>query len=215
MPARYLSRLALVLLLAAAAALAAPRVSVLALFPGKALLGVAGERHLLAEGESTPQGVRLVSADPQGAVVEIDGRRHQLGLNRTVGGDYQAPSRREVRVARDSRGMFVTAGAINGQPVSFMVDTGASLIAMNEAQARRLGLDYRLQGTRIGVETASGPALAYRLQLDRVRVGSIELADVTAAVIEGGSPRQTLLGMSFLGRVNMTQEGSVMVLRAQ
>ena len=97
--------------------------------------------------------------------------------------------------------------------MNFLVDTGASMIAMNGDQARRLGIDFRVEGEPARVMTASRAEPAWRVHLDRVRVGSIELNHVEAVVLEGPNPRELLLGMSFLGRLRLVNEGDHLVLR--
>jgi aspartyl protease family protein len=193
------------------AVMAGPRISVVALFNGKAMLDVDGQRRLLTVGEVSPEGVRLIAADPHGAVLEIEGVRHTVGLSRTIGGSYAAPERREVRIS-SVNGMYRTTGAINGVPVELLLDTGASVVALSGVLAAQLGIDYRLKGTRIKVHTASGDATAYRVVLDRLAVGEINLTKVEAAVLEGSNPAVPLLGMSFLGRLKMRNEGQLMVL---
>jgi len=99
---------------------------------------------------------------------------------------------------------------VNGGSVRFLVDTGATTIALPAADARRLGIDY-LKGPRGIVQTAGGPTAAYKVTLDTVRVGDIAINSVDAVVIEAGLPF-ALLGMSFLNRTEMKREGETMVL---
>jgi aspartyl protease family protein len=193
---------------------AEPAVRVLALFPGKAMLEIDGKRKVLAAGAVGPGGVRLVEADPAQAVVEIAGRRQVLRLGTAVAAEYRAPSRREVRIVGDASGSYYTDGLVNGQPVRFLVDTGATNVTMSEDQARRLGLQHRVDGVRIGVGTASGRANGFRIRLDSVTVGGLRAANVGAVVIDGNSPRDVLLGMSFLGRFDMEQRANLMILRS-
>ncbi|MEO5703027.1 MAG: retropepsin-like aspartic protease, partial [Gammaproteobacteria bacterium] len=94
-----------------------------------------------------------------------------------------------------------------------MVDTGATFIAMNAPQAKRLGIQYRMDGQPVMTNTASGTAMGYQVTLQRVRVGEIELRDIDAIVLEGNSPTEVLLGMSFLGRLEMQHSGQVMQLK--
>jgi len=96
-----------------------------------------------------------------------------------------------------------------------LLDTGASTVAMSSVEAKRLGLQYWLKGKKIMVSTASGYARGYRVILNKVQVGSIALNKVEGTVIEGSSPRQVLLGMSFLNRVEMNNNGNVMLLRSK
>jgi len=201
------------LLLASAPALATmPRVALVGLFPGKAVLEIGGERHVLAEGERSPEGVTLVHAREGSAVLSYRGQQREVALSRAVGGRYAEPERRTVRIARDGRGMYSTSGSINGRGVRFLVDTGATLVAINADHARRFGVDHEREGTRVVAETASGQSPAWRVRLDRVRVGEIELRGVPALVLDGSSPRTPLLGMSFLGRLSLREEGGLLLL---
>lgn len=187
-------------------------ISVLALFPGKALLSVNGHQRFVSVGHTTPDGVTLVSADPSGAVLSVHGRRMRLRLNDSVGGPYTSSADSSVRIVKNDQGMFTTAGSINGQSTDFIVDTGASTVAMSAADARQLGIQYRIDGTRMRVRTASGGGTAYRIMLDSVTVGDITLEDVPAVVITGSGPPAPLLGMSFLGRLKMRNTGELLIL---
>ena len=188
---------------------AEPQIRVLALFPGKAMLSVDGRRHLLAQGERSPEGVELLEADPKRAVVRYAGQESTLVPGGVVSATYARPAHREVRVVRNNRGAYAVAGRINGHSVQFLVDTGASDVAMGAAEARRLGIPFELYGTPIRVRTASG----YRIKLDSVQVGDIELRNVEGTVLTEGGPPDTLLGMSFLNRLQFESRGNIMVLR--
>ena len=120
-----------------------------------------------------------------------------------------------MTIYRDAKGAYSTVGSINGRTVNFMVDTGATAIAMSSDEARRLGIVYRLDGDPVGVTTASGTVPGHRVTLDRVTVGDITLRNVDALVIPGNLPEQVLLGLTFLNRVEIRQDGTVMVLRTK
>ena len=120
---------------------------------------------------------------------------------------------REFQVWRNTEGMYTTVGSINGLPVPFLVDTGATRVAINANEARRLGIDYRVTGTPSSVTTASGVERAWAVTLERVSVGELELRNVGAVVLEGALPQQALLGMSFLGRLEISSDGRRMTLR--
>lgn len=189
-------------------------IHVVALFKGKAMVVIDGKRQMLRVGQTSPQGVTLVSADSEAAVFEYEGDQLVRRLdNRARAPSGNAVPGEEVQVYRDRHGMFRTAGSINGLPVSFLVDTGASAIAMNSLQARRLGIDYRVDGDSTYVTTASHVVQAYRLMLDRVKVGAIELHNVACVVIDGPQPDEVLLGMTFLGRLELRNESNRLVLR--
>lgn len=205
---------ALALWLACPAARADHGVRVVALFANKAVVQIDGHQQVLRVGQSTPGGVRLISANSASAVLEIDGRRVSLGLGNAVGaGSAPADDTAAVRIWPNSHGMFTTVGNIDGLPVNLLVDTGSTSVAMNALQARRLGIEFRVYGTPAYVRTASGVARAWRVTLDRVQVGQITLTNVKAVVLEGGSPTRVLLGMSFLGRLDLTRENGALVLR--
>lgn len=195
---------------------AAPQVQVVGLFPGAAVVTVDGQRQLLKVGQSGPAGVSLVSADARGAVLRVDGVERAFALSREYSAEgYAEPQRQQLSIARGLGGHYWVAGSINSQGVQFLVDTGASSVAMNEAQASRLGIDYQNRGLPMQVNTAGGTVPAWRVHLDRVKVGSIELLGVEAAVVAGGSPSDVLLGMSFLNRVGWREEQGVLRLEAK
>lgn len=167
-----------------------------------------GEPRTLRVGRAA-SGVKLVSVERDSAVVEIAGTRRTLsrGQHATSGAGN---ARQSVTLAADTRGHFVTLGAVNDQPVQFVVDTGATMVALPAADAVRIGLDYR-RGERALTKTAAGVVPVYRVRLDKVKLGAIEIAGVDGMVIENGLD-MALLGMSFLSRVDMRHEGQLMTL---
>lgn len=181
----------------------------------KALLLVDGQRQMMSVKDAEKNGVRLLRIAEDQAEVTIDGKhRHlRLGDSYSVAGKFKARKSAEVVISKNSNGMYTTVGSINGLPVSFLVDTGASSIAMNAQQAKRLAIDFRVTGEPTFVGTASGVSKAYRVTLDKVTVGGIMQHNVTAVVIDGGFPVQTLLGMSFLGQLEIQRDGNVMRLK--
>ena len=189
-------------------------IHVVALFKDRVMVMIDGKQRLLRSGDSSPEGVRLVSADSVGAVFEYQGRTLDRRLDGRVHAAVESPQGRDdVLIFRDRRGMFKTVGSINGLPVGFLVDTGASSVAMNSTQARRLGIDFRVQGEPTYVTTASDVTRGYHLKLNVVKVGAIQLRNVTAVVLDGEQPAEVLLGMSFLGRVAMINESDKLILR--
>jgi aspartyl protease family protein len=188
-------------------------VRVVGLFNDRAVVLVDGRQYLLSPGEKSPEGVTLVSASSDSAVLEVDGRRITAVLDGRVSARKRSTTSREVRIRRNTMGMYSTVGSINGLPVSFLVDTGATQIAMNSEQARRLGIDYRVIGNPAAVTTASGQERAWLVMLDTVKVGELMLRNVSGVVIEGTQPAETLLGMSFLSRLEITNDGQLMTLR--
>ena len=123
-----------------------------------------------------------------------------------VGHDGQV----EVVLERNAQGHYVAGGQINGLPVTFLVDTGATDVAIPEALADRLRLD-RVGG---GIsQTANGPVAVWQTVLGRVRLGDIELRDVRASIVPSMAARDpVLLGMSFLRRLEFAQRDGQLVL---
>jgi aspartyl protease family protein len=186
-----------------------------------ALIGVIGDKAaVVAVDGGDPKtvkvgqkwrGISVIAVERGEATVEIDGKRRVLKIgqhHRTA----SAPSSdgQSVTLAADPRGHFVSQGSINGNPVRFLVDTGATTVALPAAEAQRLGIDYR-KGQRGFTNTAGGVVPVYRVRFDSVKLGAIELSGVDGIVIEQGLDI-ALLGMSFLNRVEMKRDGQTMVL---
>jgi aspartyl protease family protein len=189
-------------------------IAVAALFNGKAVLVIdGGKPRTLSVGQSTPEGVKLVAATSESAVVEYQRQRRTLtmGAGTRIGGAATASTSAQATLTADSRGHFFTTGAINGLSVRFIIDTGASTIALSAVEARRLGVSY-LAGQRVVVSTANAMLTGYRVQLDSVRVGDITLNNVEGIVLEGKYPEDALLGMSFLNRTQMNRDGDRLTL---
>ncbi|TVZ40681.1 aspartyl protease family protein [Alteromonadaceae bacterium 2753L.S.0a.02] len=195
-------------------AMAAPTVEVKGLFKGSAVLIINGKQQLIKVGKSSPEGVKLIEATSKHALIEVEGKTQKLSLSRKIGGTYTPPEKAEVRLASAENGHYWATGSINGRSAYFMVDTGASAIAMSSREAKRLGIDYEA-GRRAFVQTANGNAAAYGVMLSKVSVGLITLNNVEAMVLEGNSPAQILLGNSFLRRVDMKVDEGVLVLTAR
>ena len=117
---------------------------------------------------------------------------------------------KEIVLQRNKYGHYVTSGQINGQPVTFLLDTGASGVAIPEAVARRLGLR---RGRAFNTQTANGMSTSYAANLELVSVGDITLEDVQAGIAPGLQMEQVLLGMSFLKHIEFTQRGDTLILR--
>ena len=203
---------ALAVALAAAAPAAATDVTVVGLASTRASVSInGGGPRWLAVGQRSPEGVLLVAVDRESATFEIDGKRRALKMNQAyVAAGNGSNGNSSVTLKADARGHFIADGQVNGGTVRFMVDTGATAIALPAADAKRLGINY-LKGERGFVQTANGSAPAYRVKLDTVRLGDITLNNVEGVVLEGGLT-MPLLGMTFLNRTEMKRDGETMVL---
>jgi aspartyl protease family protein len=168
----------------------------------------------LRAGQRTPQGVKLIGADSSAAILEIDGKRRTLSLGQGIVSGASPSAKPTATLIANVRGHFITMGSIDGASVRFLVDTGSTTVAISSTLARNLGISY-LHGRRGYTNTANGPARAYRIVLDNVRVGDITLNQVEGTVIEGNTLPFALLGMSFLKRLEMKREGSSLTLVKQ
>ncbi|MGP1426003.1 MAG: retropepsin-like aspartic protease family protein [Ottowia sp.] len=199
--------------LLAAPPAAAQNVSLQGMMGGKALLVINGGRPCaLAPGESA-QGVKVISAGGEQAVVMADGKQLTLRVGATpvdLGGASSPGSGRRVVLSADTRDHFVTNGSINDRAVQFMVDTGATTLAIGQAEAERIGLDYK-GGQPVGMHTANGVVRGWLIRAGKVRVGDVTVHDVETVVTPLPMPA-VLLGNSFLNRFNMRREGSQMTL---
>ncbi|MFJ2448458.1 TIGR02281 family clan AA aspartic protease [Pseudomonas sp. NPDC087626] len=116
----------------------------------------------------------------------------------------------EVKLVGNGQGHFVADGQINGQPVNFMLDTGATDVSIPAGLAQRLSLE---KGAAVTLSTANGRSQGYRTRLQQLKLGDIVLHDVRALVAPGLSGDQVLLGMSALKQLEFTQRGGTLLLR--
>lgn len=116
----------------------------------------------------------------------------------------------EVVLVRNRAGHYLADGEVNGRRVTFLLDTGATQVALPMRLARELKLKL---GPAVSIQTAAGPATAYPTRLESVRLAGIEMRDVGALVSEGLDPELVLLGMNFLRRLEMTQRGEQLILK--
>ena len=160
------------------------------LFKNKAVLLINGKQHILSVGQSAPNGIELLAIEGVTVALNINGviQKFKLGDSTAITTKYKQNKEQEVLVALNTLGQFLTVGAINKQPVQFLIDTGATSVALNSAHARQLGIDYRNKGTPTMIATASGTSMAYRVMLDEVSIGEIRLHHIEAVVIEGNYP---------------------------
>ncbi|MFG6439748.1 retropepsin-like aspartic protease family protein [Roseateles sp. LKC17W] len=203
-----------ILTLCAALALpaqAAPKVQLNGMLGARAaLLLIDGEPRTLQVGASA-LGVTLIALEDGRAVVELEGRRQTLALGAAPARVVRAASApRQIVMPAGHGGHYTTAGTINGHLTQFLLDTGATSVAISQVEADRMGLRYQ-QGRRIVTHTANGAVPAYALELSSVRIADVEVRNVAAIVIPSQMP-YVLLGNSFLDRFQMRRENDVMTL---
>ena len=193
-------------------ALPAVDIRAVALFKDQAMLAIDGKQRLIKVGEVSPEGVTLVRADSHEAVIRFKGAEHTLKVGGgRITGTFTERDAGRVRLYPDARGHYLTPGRINGVPVSFLVDTGATYISMEVAQARRIGLDYT-RGERAATRTAAGTIPVYVILLNRVEVGGVEKHNVRAVVSPDSGLDTILLGNSFLNLFNLRREADYLEL---
>jgi len=189
----------------------AANVKVIGLFTNKALLLIDSQQKLLSQGQSF-EGVTLISASGREAVISVDGETQKLGLNQGIQGSYKKPDRSVSKIYADFQGMYYIGGRVNGRPIRFLVDTGATYVTMSGDHATNIGIDYR-KGLRSFANTAAATVPVWQVTLDSVSVGGIKVSNVRATVIEGPQPYEALLGNSFLKHTQLTRIVSVMEIQ--
>ncbi|OJX30174.1 MAG: peptidase A2 [Burkholderiales bacterium 68-12] len=212
-PPATLRALAWALACAAAAcgsASAAPAVTLAGMLGGKALLVVDGSPPKGVAPGQTHLGVKVLSVTRDEAVIELDGRQSTLRVGESPVSVGNPGAGRRIVLKSDSRGHFIQQGLINGRVMQFMVDTGATTVAIGRPDAERMGLPYQ-QGQAVMLNTANGATQGWRLRLDSVRLGDVEVFQVDAIVTPQAMP-YVLLGNSFLGQFQMTRTNDQMVL---
>lgn len=191
---------------------ASHKIKVMALFTDKAMVMIDGRQKLLKKGK-TVLGVTLISSDSEELILELHGEKKKFKLGTEISASYKKPDPgKELVVWKDMTNIFRIHGSINNFSTHFLIDTGATSVALSSKAAKRIGLKYK-KGTPMQASTASGIARGYSLKLDKVKIGHIQIYNVQAVVLEGSFPIEVLLGQSFLSRIHMVRDGDKMKLR--
>ena len=204
---------ALLTTLLAAVTAQAQSVALAGMLGSKALLVVNGTAPKTVAPGETHEGVKVISTSGDQAVVEQNGKRNTLRVGEApvnMGTSKGSGKGNRIVLVAGSGGHFMTAGQINGKAVQFMVDTGATSVAMGAQDAERTGINFRA-GQPVMMSTANGNVQGYRIKLDSVRVGDVEVFGVDAVVMPQPMPFM-LLGNSFLTRFQMLRENDQMTL---
>jgi aspartyl protease family protein len=188
-----------------------------------ALTGIMGDKALIMVDGAPPKlfaagskvgAVKLISVNKaqHEAVVEVQGKPSTLSMGASpvsVGGGLSAGGK-FINIPIGSNGHFFTDGFINGHSIKFMVDTGASAIAIGKSDADRLGLDYKTRGSPVQMGTANGIVTGQRITINTLRIGDVQLYDIDAIV--GPNMPFALLGNNFLNRFKMERSNDMMRL---
>ncbi len=186
-------------------------VSLAGTFGQKAVLIIDnGPPRTVSIGQTTREGILLLSVENGSAVLEIDGKRKRIRMGERI--IQQAGStQNEMILHGDSQGHFVTSGRINNHTIQFLVDTGASFIAIGRPDAQRLGINYE-NAPMAMASTANGMVRFWRVRVDKLEIGPFVMYDMEAAVLERDM-QPALLGMTFLNRMDMVREGNSLKLK--
>ena len=207
------ARAALLAALLFASPAAAIDVQITAVSPGlSAEVAIDGAPPITIDVGQTIDGVTLISADRRGAVVRVGGATRTLPLTANRG-PVGGGSGESITLRADAAGHFITNGSINGSRVRFLVDTGATSIALSRPLAEEIGINYR-RGAPMLSQTANGVVRGWRVVLDSVSIGGTTVNDVEAVVadVDRGGLSIALLGMTYLNRFDMRRQGSTLVL---
>lgn len=212
-----LSKLQPIFLLAstllAVQASAETQVNVVGLFSNKAIISVnGGKPKTLSVGESS-NGVKLIAANSQTATLQVEGKTQELGMGQAIsmGGSSASSGVASVTLYANQQGHFISDCTINGAEFKFLLDTGATTVAMNSGDAKFAKIDYK-NGIPMQASTANGVVTGYKVKLNSLKIGAVTLSQVDATVLEGGSPPIILLGMSALNRLDMKRQDIAMTL---
>ena len=187
-------------------------IEVAGLFNGKAMVSInASPAKVMSVGQ-TLQNVKLLSATSSAAIFEVDGKKQTLGMGQSIStAAGNSGSKPTIKLTADGGGHFNSGGSINGRQINFLVDTGATSVAISVRSAQAMGID--LSKASVGASTtAAGVVRSYRVVFDNVKVGDISLNFVEGNVLEGMPDNFALLGNSFLSRLDMKREGTVLTL---
>ena len=194
-------------------AYAETRLNVVGLFSDKALVSINGSAPQSLSAGQTKSGAKLISANSESAIFVVEGKKQTLKMGQatSVAGNAGPATNAPVSLYADQAGHFLGNLTINGASLKYLVDTGASSVAMNSGDAKFAKIDYE-KGEKGLSSTANGVVQVYRIKLNTLKIGSIILNNIEAAVIEGGSPPVVLLGMSALNRLDMKRDNSILTL---
>jgi aspartyl protease family protein len=188
------------------------QVNIVGLFSNKAVVIINGGKPKTLSVGQTSDGVKLVAADSKIATLQIEGKTKQLYMGQAASvGAAASNATSSVTLYSNAQGHFLSDCQINGATLKFLVDTGATTVALNSGDAKYANIDYK-RGEPIQVGTANGVVTAYRVTIANLKIGSITLSQVEASVLEGGSPSEVLLGMSALSRLDMKRQGIALIL---
>jgi aspartyl protease family protein len=189
-------------------------VQVKGLFAGAAVLSIDGREQLLRKGQESEEGVVLVDADSDKAIISIGDEQRTLFLSNHIASSFESPALNQVHIKMAANRQYITSGTINGYPVNYLVDTGANIVALNAKMARALGISVE-GGQKMATSTASDNVVSTKVIIKEMEVGGIKRTNIEAVVLDGEQPKDILLGMTFLQHVDINENSGLMVLTSK
>ena len=202
-----------VTVLLAAPVLAATQLNVVGLFSGKAVVAINGSAPQTIAAGQTKNGVKLLSASSESATFLVEGKQQTLKMGQaaSIAGANAPANNSPVSLYADQAGHYFGNLNVNGVSLKYVVDTGATTVALNSGDAKFAKIDYE-KGEKVTMSTANGNVSAYLVHINTLKIGTIVLNDVVATVSEGDSPPFVLLGMTALNRMSMKNENAILTL---
>ncbi|MHC4138645.1 MAG: retropepsin-like aspartic protease family protein [Planctomycetota bacterium] len=186
----------------------APKINYRGMVGETVWIWVNGRQIKLTLGQTSKNGITLLSADLDAIIVLVEGKRYRYKKNNKQGTILD----NKVTLIRDSNGGgYWAKGRINGKDVTFLIDTGASYVVMNNVQAKALKI--KRGNKKVQISTATKTEAAYQVILDTVSVGDIKLQNIPAIITMHKYPPYPLLGMSFLSHVEINKDNEQMTLK--
>ncbi len=189
----------------------ADNIEVVGIFGKKAIIKIDGKQQVLKPGQ-TAKGVTVEKIEKSAVHLTINNQTRIFPLGSPIRTRYAERTHEQVTIGRDTGGMFTTSVIINGLSLPGMIDTGATTMALSSRHADAINLNFRTAPKK-WVETASGVIPAYAVTLKTVRVGSIEVSNVSATVVDGNLPSKVLIGNSFLHSLTMEHQSNMLLLK--
>ena len=185
----------------------APKINYRGMVNDTVWIWVNGRLIKLTPGQTSKNGIKLLSVNLEAIVVLVEGKRYRYKKNNSQGAILD---NKVTLIRGPDSSSYWAKGRINGKDVTFLIDTGASYVVMNKDQAREFKI--KRGNKKIQVSTATKIETAYQVTLDTVSVGDIELQNIPAIITTHKYPPYPLLGMSFLRHVEINQENEQMTL---
>lgn len=193
----------------------AQKIEVNGLFKNSAIVTIDGKQHVLKVGKKYKSGITLISANAKEAVISVKGKKQTYRLSNRIAQTFTVPRKKQLRINSGQHGHYFYRGSINGFSVDFLVDTGASSIAINANTAKRLGISRRMSRGNVYVNTANAKVTGYLVTLREVKLGAIVVNNIEAVIMPNEYPEKILLGNSFLSKCDIKIENGVLVLTSK